>query len=260
MIFDDSTLVTRTRGKHDDTHLPIFPVGWFLDDILFDPRFHVCRNVLPHERHPRLRVRLSGQDNDTKCWRRRGVYFDRRKNPTIMPSTGLRIAHFEPFSFSVSLSLSLYRLLSLPPLLPLPPLILAIRQQHHLHHSAWNYSFTASLILLFVIFLYFDLDSTPLLVGSFVVSQEIRRSEKYEYVRTKFSWRKIFITIFVSFSTWQRSLINYVNQRPFKAQDFFSIVRISSSPQQESRWGGAKREENGISKSCIPYAAYFTPV
>lgn len=164
-------------------------------------------------------------------------------------------------SLSLSLSLSLCRLLSLPPLLPLPPLILAIRQQHHLHHSAWNYSFTASLILLFVIFLYFDLDSIPLLVGSFVVSQEIRRSEKYEgYVRTKFSWRKIFITIFVSFSTWQRSLINYVNQRPFKAQDFFSIVRISSSPQQESRWGGAKREENGISKSCIPYAAYFIPV
>lgn len=120
MIFDDSTLVTRTRGKHDDTHLPIFPVGWFLDDILFDPRFHVCRNVLPHERHPRLRVRLSGQDNDTKCWRRRGVYFDRRKNPTIMPSTGLRIAHFEPFSFSLSFFLSLSPSFS-PPLVLLAP-------------------------------------------------------------------------------------------------------------------------------------------
>lgn len=257
MIFDDSTLVTRTRGKHDDTHLPIFPVGWFLDDILFDPRFHVCRNVLPHERHPRLRVRLSGQDNDTKCWRRRGVYFDRRKNPTIMPSTGLRIAHFEPFSFS--LSLSLFIAFFLPSPCPSCPLLFSLYDNNTIYTTPPEI-ILSQLLSLFVIFLYFDLDSTPLLVGSFVVSQEIRRSEKYEYVRTKFSWRKIFITIFVSFSTWQRSLINYVNQRPFKAQDFFSIVRISSSPQQESRWGGAKREENGISKSCIPYAAYFIPV
>lgn len=52
-------------------------------------------------------------------------------------------------------------------------------------------------------------------------------------MHTKFSLRKIFITTLVSFSTWQRSLIvNYVNQRPFKVQDFF-IVCISSSPNRK---------------------------
>lgn len=62
-------LIERTR---DDIRLSLREekgnrLWMFLSDILSHPRFHVCRNVLPHERHPRLRVRLSGQDNDTKC-------------------------------------------------------------------------------------------------------------------------------------------------------------------------------------------------
>ena len=138
-------------------------------------------------------------------------------------------------SLSLSLSLSLFIAFFLFPLSFLCPLLFSLYDNNTIYTTPPEI-ILSQLLSLFVIFLYFDLDSTPLLVGSFVVSQEIRRSEKYEgYVRTKFSWRKIFITIFVSFSTWQRSLINYVNQRPFKAQDFFSIVRISSSPQQESR-------------------------
>lgn len=158
-------LIERTR---DDIRLSLREekgnrLWMFLSDILSHPRFHVCRNVLPHERHPRLRVRLSGQDNDTKCWRRRGVCFDRRKNLTIMPSGWLRIAHFQ------SLSLSLCRLLFLPSL----PLLLSL-------YNTTNILLQLSLSRSHVC--YFFISILPLRLGSgrsFVVATIIR-GEKYQ--------------------------------------------------------------------------------
>lgn len=66
----------RPEGRPLSFHEP----AKFFNRIILIPR----RDMPPIEQRQRLLLRISGQDNDPKRRRRRGVSADRRKNLTMM--------------------------------------------------------------------------------------------------------------------------------------------------------------------------------